>query len=331
MKKAVRELSIIYLCFLILLWAFLRFQCDQNWLATAIQFSPLWPLLLPFLVLIPWQLCVRPVAVFFYIIPIGLILFPIMGYELPLHSVPKNAVVSLKIMTCNAGGLRRTQEWLELVRKEEIQVVLLQECEQAKAKEIFEELGWNYQHHSQLAIGSAMPLSDSKVLARHDAEHYNAAAALTCSINIPITSESISTTQEVHLISIHLPTPRPGLQELVDHGIGGIDSITNVNTYRANLSHEIAQALKEIDGEKIFGGDFNMPQTSRIYQADWSRYKNAFSYAGTGFGFSKHTRYHGIRIDHLLSDTIWNAKSAKVGPSNGGDHRPLIVELVRAP
>jgi endonuclease/exonuclease/phosphatase (EEP) superfamily protein YafD len=74
-------------------------------------------------------------------------------------------------------------------------------------------------------------------------------------------------------------------------------------------------------------GDFNLPVESAIYRANWAGFTNAFSQQGLGFGYTKHTRWHGIRIDHVLARSGWDIERAWVGPSAGGDHLPVIVEL----
>jgi endonuclease/exonuclease/phosphatase (EEP) superfamily protein YafD len=77
----------------------------------------------------------------------------------------------------------------------------------------------------------------------------------------------------------------------------------------------------------VIAGDFNMPTDSDIYQLYWSSYTNAFSAAGLGFGYTKFTRWHGIRIDHILAGPGWRCRRSWVGPDVGSDHRPVLAEL----
>jgi hypothetical protein len=78
----------------------------------------------------------------------------------------------------------------------------------------------------------------------------------------------------------------------------------------------------------IIAGDFNLTRANPLFQTNWSRYNDAFSDKGIGLGYTKHTRWHGARIDHLLSDDNWQTVSSVVGPDIGGDHHPLITRLV---
>ena len=90
------------------------------------------------------------------------------------------------------------------------------------------------------------------------------------------------------------------------------------------LAHAFAIQSK---GPLLVAGDFNMPEESAIYRRHWSGLNNAFSCAGYGFGTSKETRWHGIRIDHVLLGPGWSCLHTQVGPHLGGDHRPMVADL----
>ena len=79
----------------------------------------------------------------------------------------------------------------------------------------------------------------------------------------------------------------------------------------------------------VVAGDFNLPVESAIYRANWGDLRNAFSNCGRGFGHTKFTSLFGIRIDHVLTSDPWRCADARVLPSPyGGDHAPLVVDLV---
>ena len=59
-------------------------------------------------------------------------------------------------------------------------------------------------------------------------------------------------------------------------------------------------------------GDFNMPVESAIYRKYWSTFGNALSQLGRGRPVTKATRWHGIRIDHILFDEGWTCQKAWV-------------------
>jgi vancomycin resistance protein VanJ len=76
-------------------------------------------------------------------------------------------------------------------------------------------------------------------------------------------------------------------------------------------------------------GDFNMPVESSIYRAHWGDLKNAFSTRGLGWGGSKKTSWHSVRIDHVVHNHSWRCIHAAVGPDVGSDHRPVFAVLER--
>jgi endonuclease/exonuclease/phosphatase (EEP) superfamily protein YafD len=78
----------------------------------------------------------------------------------------------------------------------------------------------------------------------------------------------------------------------------------------------------------IVAGDFNLPVESAIYRTHWGDLRNAFSRAGIGTGYTKHTRYWGVRIDHVLASGDIGTHRSFVGRDVGSDHLPLIADLV---
>jgi endonuclease/exonuclease/phosphatase (EEP) superfamily protein YafD len=70
-----------------------------------------------------------------------------------------------------------------------------------------------------------------------------------------------------------------------------------------------------------------MPVESAIYRHDWSDLTNAFTAQGYGFGFTKHTRWFGLRIDHLLASRQFRVERCQVQTDVASDHRPLLADL----
>lgn len=75
-----------------------------------------------------------------------------------------------------------------------------------------------------------------------------------------------------------------------------------------------------------------MPVDSTIYREFWQAYGNAFDRTGFGLGYTKQTvirgRSYGLRIDHILTGSGWQATRCWVGPDLGSDHLPMIADLV---
>ncbi len=77
----------------------------------------------------------------------------------------------------------------------------------------------------------------------------------------------------------------------------------------------------------LIAGDFNMLEKSPIYKKYWSIFTNAFSKTGFGFGYTRYSPWHRVRIDHVLCDGDWRVIRSYVGPDIGSDHRPVIVDV----
>jgi hypothetical protein len=132
----------------------------------------------------------------------------------------------------------------------------------------------------------------------------------------------------VRLYNLHLPTPRSGLQAVRTEKWGGLQELEHVTEKRRQISALTAAAVKQSKFAHVAAGDLNMPVESTIFRRDWSELTNAFVAAGWGLGATFRTRWHGIRIDHVLADEHWFVARCWVGPDVGSAHMPLIADLV---
>jgi endonuclease/exonuclease/phosphatase family metal-dependent hydrolase len=140
---------------------------------------------------------------------------------------------------------------------------------------------------------------------------------------------------EVQLFNLHLLTPRPGLEAVLDRKRGldlsGIPQLEAILRIRNDESWETSSWVASYKGPKIVVGDFNMPEDSGIYRDTWTFLQNAFSSTGFGFGFTKITRQHGwvygTRIDHVLYNAPWRCVRVWVGPDIGSDHVPVLADF----
>jgi endonuclease/exonuclease/phosphatase family metal-dependent hydrolase len=133
----------------------------------------------------------------------------------------------------------------------------------------------------------------------------------------------------VVLFNLHLASPREGLQAVRDDPFGGAAELRKSIALRQEESRIASRWAAEASGAVLLAGDFNMPPESAVYRRDWSQYTNAFATAGFGLGYTWYSRYHGLRIDHILAGPGWHCVGCRVGPDVGSDHRPLLAEWVR--
>ena len=130
---------------------------------------------------------------------------------------------------------------------------------------------------------------------------------------------------QVRVGLLQLATPRNALDNYLDLStIPTLGPITRANIHEREV--ESAAAREWIMSgpalPTIIAGDFNLPVESAIYRRYWSDFRNAFSHAGFGTGYSKHTRWWGARIDHVLMSGEFDASGSFTGKDVGSDHLP---------
>lgn len=334
MRKFVLVLSWLYLAALLVAWALLHFGSEYWWPVTILLFAPRWMLAAPLLLLLPMVLLVRRRLAPLFALHLAILLFPIMGLELrPFAGGDEDATrFRLCVVSCNVGGGEpRLDRFVGLLKEHSAHVVMLQECEWDVANEIFGQLEWQFQHDGGLAIGSRYPLGAAETVVRHGSQRYHKPAALACTVELErLLQETDSRphrpgSEPLLLVNVHLPTVRPALARLIEDPFSGAPNLPEVIDEHARVSGEASEWVRRQNARTIVAGDFNMPTASTLYRSHWGHLQNAWEIAGAGFGHTKFTRIHGVRIDHVLADDSWSAIAAEVGPGVGGDHRPVIA------
>jgi vancomycin resistance protein VanJ len=326
MKRFLIGASIAYLIALLIGWGMIRLD-GSHWLVTLFLFSPRWVAAAPMVLLVPLTMlfCFR--WSFLYSVHAAVIAIPILGLQLPMNVDEAAPGGTIRVMTCNLGGGHIWRdEIVQLVKKQDLDLLILQECPTSLSIPLFEQLGWNHRQQYNMAIGSHLELGEPSVIARQSKQHYEVAAAIRCSLRL---DESDNESAAVQLVCVHLPTFRPAMEKArqFDSGMGRAIAETG-NAYRA-VAEQAHRGVQSLNGPLIIAGDFNVPVESVYYRDYWAGFRNAQSDAGFGLGYTKFTRFHGVRIDHLLINERWSVLRSEVGNDFGGDHRPVIVELQR--
>ena len=128
---------------------------------------------------------------------------------------------------------------------------------------------------------------------------------------------------------LHLKSARDAIDDFFDLStiptLGPVvDSIERIRNIEAGLAEEYFDGAPK--GPMVVGGDFNLPPESRIFRRYFSGWSDAFARAGLGTGYSWHSRWHGLRIDHVLTRGGASAIRAWIGPDLGSDHMPLMAD-----
>jgi len=315
-----RAVVALYLLAVLVLAVLIDRLGDAWWPATTLLFAPRWIWGVPLAVLAPLALASRDRARL--LIPIAaaviLVLGPILDLRVPLR-LPVRAAPGarrLRVMTYNIGGGGVDPNALGvLLREADPDIATLQE----RDGPVFLPAGsvaLNTSCHAELCVLSRWHIQSEDIRDRADVIPLHGAAGI-------IRSELAAPEGVIDVVNVHLATVRDGLTAVMHRAWRGgpaMEAITSERAHEAELARGGGAPL-------LVMGDFNTPVQSAIYRRWWGPFTNAFSTAGLGLGGSKQTRWHGLRIDHILVGPGWQVERAWMGESLGGDHRPMFAEI----
>ncbi len=297
---------------------------DQWWAATLLLYGPRWPWLLPLAVLAPVMLWTRPRSPWGLLAAAAVVAGPLMGFSLPRHpfATGETGDRRLLVLTCNVQNGRLDAGALAgLIERERPDIVILQEWSDELRDAIFRSPGWHVQANRGLCLASRLPPRRYEVLGDPRMPPGWRTIGLRGDLEAP--------GGVIHLVGLHLRSPREGIEAVLDRGLAGSSDLDRVTALRAEESALARRWTEQATGPTVIAGDFNMPGDGALFRRDWSGYHNAFNEIGLGFGYTKFTRWHGARIDHVLTGPGWRSLRCWIGPDVGSDHRPVLAELER--
>lgn len=156
-----------------------------------------------------------------------------------------------------------------------------------------------FRHYSFIVVSQNFSFDFIQKLSREEFGLWGSYGVLYC-INID--------QQQINVINIHIETPRKGFEMLYSSEKGINFQAMARNIKQRNTEAQNNSSIVSVEQPVVLLGDFNMPTNSRIYKDYYLSFVNAFDSKGYGFGYTKFTRFHGVRID--------------------GDHRPLYSDLI---
>src|SRR5262249_27751782 len=132
----------------------------------------------------------------------------------------------------------------------------------------------------------------------------------------------------VHVFNLHLASARDGLYAVThDHG-GGPARVRANSALRREQSEVVARWASKVRGPLLLVGDFNTPPQRTPLAQVWGDYRDAFGFAGTGWGYTFFGCRTMVRIDHVLMGRGWYCRHCEVGPDVGSQHRPVLADLI---
>lgn len=311
--------AILYLIAAFMCWAFLHFGADESPSATLLLFGPRWILALPLLVLVPLAVYLRSYWTWPICVLSGLIIAgPIMGGAISLGShfeSDRPALTQLRIVSWNMDGIKVGPAFRQFLDETRPTILVCQESG-LTTNEL--PAGWKVLGESGNRVATQLPMRFDGFLNFH-----------SLGVSGRLDRFILETPDgPVVLIDLHLPTPRPGIEAAMGSKFRDFSELRRIIEIRAEAARVARAWVGSSTQNMIIAGDFNTPVESRIYRANWSEFRNAFSVAGNGWGTTKQTSWFGTRIDHILYTSAWRCRKVWVGPAMGSDHRPLIADLV---
>jgi endonuclease/exonuclease/phosphatase (EEP) superfamily protein YafD len=312
-------------------WLLLWLGGDRWWLATVMLFGPRWLYAIPWVAIVPVAALVRPRLLWPLAGAALVLLGPIMGLCLPWARLVALDGPTIRVLTCNVKGKCTNNQTLDqLINQTLPDIVALQGC--WAEVQIRWPAGWHVWKEGEFVVASHYPLLDPKTEHRWGLpEHRPHINVLHCTVRTP--------ERDVDVFSTHLLSPRDGLRVVLDQQTllrpsEGPTLAADIEQ-RSQESEDAERWVQRLSTSPILVGDFNMPTDSNIYRRDWAKYRNAFSDAGLGYGYTEWPRIRGfswgVRIDHVLTGPHWQTRRCWVGPDVGSDHLPLVADLVWVP
>ncbi len=224
----------------------------------------------------------------------------------------------VRVLTLNQHNHQtRVRDLIALIRREQVDVVCLQETVFDPSLEEFLSRGW-YRDPGR-CIASRFPI----------VHHYPPLVASYDDPLLDMVRLRTAVGLEFVVASVHRPTMRPGLEAILKGDVMGLRR--TIDERRAAMV-ELVSRLDQIGNFPVLlAGDFNTPADSSLLDPLRDRFHVGFEHAGWGYGYTWPARCPGLRIDHVLSNRLGTFTFCEVGPDVGSDHLPVIAEVWLSP
>jgi vancomycin resistance protein VanJ len=310
----------VYLAAVLAVWLVLGWA-DPWWLATLVMFAPRWPLALPLAVLAPAALLLRPKLLALLLVTALLVARPVMGFCLPWQQLvhPSPPGKPFRVLTCNMHYSQADPTPLDtLIADAGLDVAAVQEWPASSRSVLQTAQGWHVHTGPRLFLASRHPIR--RVVELGHASMGDHASVTRYVLETPLGL--------IHLFSLHLATARHGIADTIHENDKRPEEVRTNIARRREQSEFVAGQAGEVRGPLLLVGDFNTPPQSAFFSNVWEDYRDAFSWAGLGWGYTFFGAGTMVRIDHILAGKGWSCRHCAVGPYVGSPHHPVIGDLV---
>lgn len=320
-----RATTVLYLLGLLTAWWLTTRVGEEWWVATALLYVPRAVYALPLLLLIPLAAWSDRRLLAVHAGCLAFLIGPGMGWQAPGRgeALPAGAT-PIRVLTANVGYRGAGAAALaRAVAETAPDVVVAQESRDLSA--LFP--GWQTHHDGEHFLATRLPLLAAETHAYlPDRPHRRGARYRLRGPRGSFT-----------LYAVHLYTPRRALQHLKalrGPGQGRAERLREAarelaeNAARRSLETRATRTwVDSVTGPRIVAGDFNMPPDSPLSRRVWAGFRDAFSIAGAGFGFTFPESWPCLRIDRILASPEWRVSRTETLAGSGRDHRPVVAEL----
>jgi endonuclease/exonuclease/phosphatase (EEP) superfamily protein YafD len=339
LRRLVIAIAFVYPAALLVVAALLHWVGEGWWPTSVGLYLPRIGFALPLPILVGLLLAYRERRLlYFQIVSLLIVVFPLMGFVLPWPRSAREGAPKVRVLSYNVnqqyGG---NAEIFAEIERYDPDIALLQEA--SPNDDFLDTLRARYANvawSSQFIIASRFP-----ILSTTDPERL----PMFGRMRSPRFMEYVIDTPiaPITFFSVHPISPRDAFHEL--RGAGLRHEILSGRFFAAPRSeamlvntalrdaqvHAIAELASKVEGQPVvIAGDTNLPGQSGILSRYLSGYRDAFSDASWGFGYTFPTnRGPWMRIDRIMASPDLRFVSFEVGRSGASDHLCVVADLQR--
>jgi endonuclease/exonuclease/phosphatase (EEP) superfamily protein YafD len=313
---------------------------ERWWITTALLYLPRFGFALPLPVVVLALGLFGPRKLLLLLpLPLGVLLFPIMGLKLNLtadNSGPGGGAErgTLRVLSYNVAATDDADQVLAIIRGAAPDILLIQEHTDDFQEALDKAMpGLTRHREGQFGLVTRFPLEDvylpSKIAIPGSPPR--SARFVRYRLKTPLGS--------LQVFNVHPVSPRNGLEEARGDGLlqglrqgrlGGKEGVAvmQANSFlRQRQVEEIVAEAGRSPQPTIIAGDTNLPDGSWIYRRALARYTDGFSAVGRGFGYTYPASRPWMRIDRILADHQLSFRRFSVLPQIASDHLAVLAEL----
>lgn len=312
---------------LVAAWFAIDVLGDRAWWTVALLFGPRWFIALAWLAFVPWLIVAPRRALLPALGGLAIAYFAIIGFHLPIRRASATEGVPFRVLELNAGGTRGPQhipQILAEIAAEHPDLAVFAECAPLLAQAIGTVAGYQFKSKGDFCMLARGEVLEWEPRDQMEAWRKGGSGAIVRAV-------VATPAGPLRVGLVHLATPRNALDNYFDISVLARQGpVTRANIAMREDESRAAQEWIFVGPARptVVVGDFNLVAESAVYRRHWGALRNAFGRAGFGTGYTKHTRFWGVRIDHVLMSSEIGASGSFVGHDVGSDHLPLIADLV---